>query len=32
MGADGIRGFGKKDSVLYDIKYVLTPDEVDDRL
>jgi len=32
MGADGIRGFGKKDSVLYDIKYVLTPEEVDDRL
>ena len=32
MGAKGIRSFGKKDSVLYDIKYVLTPDEVDDRL
>jgi len=32
LGADGIRGFGKKDSVLYDIKYVLAPDEVDDRL
>jgi UDP-N-acetyl-D-galactosamine dehydrogenase len=32
LGADGIRSFGKKDSVLYDIKYVLTPDEVDDRL
>ena len=32
MGADGIRSFGKKDSVLYDIKYVLSPDEVDDRL
>ncbi len=32
MGADGIRGFGKTDSVLYDIKYVLSPDEVDDRL
>jgi UDP-N-acetyl-D-galactosamine dehydrogenase len=32
LGADGIRSFGKKGSVLYDIKYVLTPDEVDDRL
>ncbi|MBT8090408.1 MAG: Vi polysaccharide biosynthesis UDP-N-acetylglucosamine C-6 dehydrogenase TviB [Gammaproteobacteria bacterium] len=32
MGADGIRSFGKKDSVLYDIKYVLTLDESDDRL
>ena len=32
MGAKGIRSFGKKNSVLYDIKYVLTPDEVDDRL
>ncbi|MBT8103272.1 MAG: Vi polysaccharide biosynthesis UDP-N-acetylglucosamine C-6 dehydrogenase TviB [Gammaproteobacteria bacterium] len=32
MGAEGIRSFGKKDSVLYDIKYVLSPDEVDDRL
>ncbi|MCP4299441.1 MAG: Vi polysaccharide biosynthesis UDP-N-acetylglucosamine C-6 dehydrogenase TviB [Gammaproteobacteria bacterium] len=32
LGADGIRSFGKKCSVLYDIKYVLTPDEVDDRL
>lgn len=32
LGADGIRGFGKSDSVLYDIKYVLAPDEVDDRL
>ena len=32
MGAAGIRGFGKADSVLYDIKYVLSPDDVDDRL
>ena len=32
MGAAGIRSFGKKNSVLYDIKYVLTPEEVDDRL
>ena len=32
MGADGIRSFCKKDSVLYDSKYVLSPDEVDDRL
>ena len=32
LGAKGIRAFGKKTSVLYDIKYVLTPDESDDRL
>lgn len=32
MGADGIRSYGKTDSVLYDIKYVLSPGEVDDRL
>ncbi|MGB5331130.1 MAG: UDP binding domain-containing protein, partial [Woeseiaceae bacterium] len=32
LGAKGIRSFGKKGSVLYDIKYVLTADEVDDRL
>ena len=32
LGAKGMRAFGKKVSVLYDIKYVLTPDEVDDRL
>lgn len=32
MGAAGIRGYGKENSLLYDIKYVLTPDEVDDRL
>lgn len=32
LGADGIRSFGKKKSVLYDIKYVLSQDEVDDRL
>ena len=32
LGAQGIRAFGKKDSVLYDIKYVLASDEVDDRL
>ncbi len=32
LGANGIRSFGNKDSVLYDIKYVLTPGEVDDRL
>jgi len=32
LGADGIRSFGKEGSVLYDIKYVLSPDEVDDRL
>jgi UDP-N-acetyl-D-galactosamine dehydrogenase len=32
MGAAGIRSFGRENSVLYDIKYVLTPDEVDGRL
>jgi UDP-N-acetyl-D-galactosamine dehydrogenase len=32
LGAAGMRAFGKKTSVLYDIKYVLTPNEVDDRL
>jgi len=32
LGADGIRGFGKDGAVLYDIKYVLPPDDVDDRL
>jgi UDP-N-acetyl-D-galactosamine dehydrogenase len=32
MGAAGIRGFGKETSVVYDIKYVLPSDAVDDRL
>jgi len=32
LGADGIRDFCKDNSVLYDIKYVLSPDDVDDRL
>ena len=32
MGADGIRAFGKETSILYDIKYILRPDQVDDRL
>ncbi len=32
LGADGIRAFGKETSILYDIKYVLPPDQVDDRL
>ena len=32
LGAPGIRTFGKENSVVYDIKYVLAPDEVDDRL
>lgn len=32
LGADGIRAFGKENSVLYDIKYVLPSDAVDDRL
>jgi len=32
MGAEGIKSFGKDKSVLYDIKYVLPADAVDDRL
>ncbi|NIA28188.1 MAG: hypothetical protein GWP02_09040, partial [Desulfobulbaceae bacterium] len=32
LGETGIRSFGKKTSVLYDIKYILPPDAVDDRL
>ncbi|MDH3432053.1 MAG: Vi polysaccharide biosynthesis UDP-N-acetylglucosamine C-6 dehydrogenase TviB [Gammaproteobacteria bacterium] len=32
MGAQGIRSFGKQPSILYDIKYVLPADAVDDRL
>ncbi|MEM8981985.1 MAG: Vi polysaccharide biosynthesis UDP-N-acetylglucosamine C-6 dehydrogenase TviB [Pseudomonadota bacterium] len=32
MGADGIRAFGKPQSVLYDIKYALPADSVDERL
>ena len=32
LGAAGIRSFGKQNSILYDIKYVLSSDEVDDRL
>ena len=32
LGADGIRSYGKETSVLYDIKYVLPADAVDDRL
>ena len=32
LGADGIRAYGKDISVIYDVKYVLSPDEVDDRL
>jgi len=32
LGADGIEAFGKATSVLYDIKYVLPPGLVDDRL
>lgn len=32
MGAEGIRGYGKPSSVLYDVKYVLPRDAVDGRL
>ena len=32
LGTDGLRAFGKPDSVLYDIKYVLPAEASDDRL
>ncbi len=32
LGADGIRAFGKDNSVIYDIKYVLPAEASDDRL
>jgi UDP-N-acetyl-D-galactosamine dehydrogenase len=32
LGAKGLRAYGKENSVLYDIKYVLSPEDVDDRL
>ncbi|MDH3435015.1 MAG: Vi polysaccharide biosynthesis UDP-N-acetylglucosamine C-6 dehydrogenase TviB, partial [Gammaproteobacteria bacterium] len=32
LGKQGIRDFGKETSILYDIKYVLPADAVDDRL
>ena len=32
LGAGGIRALGKQDSLLYDIKYVLSPEDADDRL
>lgn len=32
MGAEGIRAFGKPESVLYDVKYVLPRSDVDGRL
>ncbi len=32
LGSDGIRAFCKDNAVLYDIKYVLSQDDVDDRL
>ena len=32
LGADGIRALGNGNSIVYDIKYVLPPDAVDDRL
>lgn len=32
LGEDGIKAFCKETSVLYDIKYVLPPEAVDDRL
>ncbi|MEO1201755.1 MAG: Vi polysaccharide biosynthesis UDP-N-acetylglucosamine C-6 dehydrogenase TviB [Pseudomonadota bacterium] len=32
LGADGVRKLGKPASVVYDVKYVLSPGEADDRL
>ena len=32
MGADGIRAFGKPNSLVYDIKYVLPAEASDERL
>jgi UDP-N-acetyl-D-galactosamine dehydrogenase len=32
LGADGVRAFGKDDSVFFDIKYVFPPEAVDGRL
>ncbi len=32
LGEQGIRNFGKQESIVYDIKYVLPKDVVDDRL
>jgi UDP-N-acetyl-D-galactosamine dehydrogenase len=32
LGEQGIRSFGKQESILYDIKYILPKDVVDDRL
>jgi hypothetical protein len=32
MGADAIRQLGRKNHVLYDIKYILKADEVEGRL
>ena len=32
MGAEGLHAFGKKNHVLYDVKYILSTDEVDGRL
>ncbi len=32
LGADGIHRFGKPNHVLFDVKYLLPPDQVDERL
>lgn len=32
MGSDDIRGFGKDKHVLYDLKYILSPEQSDVRL
>jgi UDP-N-acetyl-D-galactosamine dehydrogenase len=32
LGAEGVRAYGKPDSVVYDVKYVLPREAVDGRL
>jgi UDP-N-acetyl-D-galactosamine dehydrogenase len=32
LGAEGIRAFGKPQSIVYDVKYVLPRESVDGRL
>lgn len=32
LGGKGIKGFGKKESILFDVKYVLPKEDVDERL
>ncbi len=32
LGVEGIRAYGKENAVLYDVKYVLDAEDVDDRI